>query len=250
MQAIFTYVQYARVAAMHGNRVPGYALVGRVTSDSTTDIEQGDAAAEESSTSALLCTIKSDWHENIMSLRFESKAVLEDNEERPIHSSSKSDSAASSTYVPPVWQQLQANAQAFQENYDETTKERFRGTKLLDEDDVDYLSTLDDAKVALEQKVRREEEDQMRFFRQEQERKIFSLDTHQEDTDEQEEVKEVRNSVQDETERIVKRTIAPIIAVRKVKRKVQDSSAKESLQVEGTTALSNLVGCYDSDESE
>jgi hypothetical protein len=149
-----------------------------------------------------------------------------------------------------VWQQLHANAQAFQENYDETTKERFRGTKLLDEDDVDYLSTLDDAKVALEQKVRREEEDQMRFFRQEQERKIFSLDTHQEDTDEQEEVKGVRNSVQDETERIVKRTIARIIAVRKVKRKVQDSSAKESLQVEGTTALSNLVGCYDSDESE
>lgn len=196
-----------------------------------------------------------------MSLRFESKAILEDNEEKPIQKPSHSETATtSSAYVPPIWQQLQANQDAFQDSYDETTREKFRGTKLLDEEDVEYLSSLDDARMELEERIKREEQDQLHFFRLERERKLQLEYTQNQQLDDKDDTRE-KNIGQQQSSLIqidvalLKRPMAPIIAIRKVKRKVQDTKDKETEQSScstqiGTNALSSLVGCYESDESD
>ena len=198
-----------------------------------------------------------------MSLRFESKAILEDNEEKPIQNTSEATSNSShSAYVPPIWQQLQTNAQAFQESYDDITKERFRGTKLLDEDEVDYLTNLDDSKLAVERQVRKDEEEQLRSFRQEQRQKSKSMELkiREEEPEIINNYNNISSHVQVESEKVIKRSCVPILAVRTVKRRVQDLKKERDDIVQEKPAsplksgkegeLSNLIGCYESDESD
>lgn len=99
-----------------------------------------------------------------MSLNFVSTSVLTSTD--GVSHDTETDLGPSSgptEYVKPLFEQLRKNAQEAQDQYDEITK-TMRGAKTLDEEDAAYIESLEEKKMQVLHKTKRQEDEEVQMF--------------------------------------------------------------------------------------
>jgi len=103
-----------------------------------------------------------------MSLHFVSTSVLSSTDGVSHNTETQLDPSSSTstnqTYQKPLYEQLRANAEKDQEQYDEITKS-MRGTTTLNEEDVAFIQSVEDRKAEKKNKVKRKDEEEIQMFR-------------------------------------------------------------------------------------